>query len=351
MFETPLFLSYEPAEVLAEEPGEGFQSAQPDSLSAFLATRCANASKPWLSVVMPIHHGEPWLGATFDSIVEGDARGIEIIFIDSSADDLSVEIAEKYRDRLDIIIHRRADLKPWTDKTNYGVATARADHVVMLHQDDIWLPNRIEQLRQWIDAAPAASVQFAPTAIIDHAGRTMGIWRCPLDAGPVGRDTLLRRLLVQCFVSVPAPVFRRDAFIATGGMESALWYTADWDLWLKLATAGSAIYRSEVTTGFRVHGQSLTITGSRVSEDFEAQLRRVLDRHTTNDQPRSRLADASVRINVGLAEAAAGSGWALLRVLRTMAALGPVSLIRYFRYSRLLERSLPRLRAGLIGAR
>jgi len=346
-----LFRSYEPAEDQAEEPWESLRRTQLGSLPAFLARRSTDASKPWLSVVMPVHHGERWLDATFQSIVGGDARDIEVIFIDSSADCLSVEIAEKYQDRLHIIIHRRADLKPWTDKTNYGVATARADHIVMLHQDDIWLPNRIEQLRQWIDAAPAASVQFAPTAIIDHAGRTMGIWRCPLEAGPVVRDTLLSRLLVQCFVSVPAPVFRRDAFIASGGMESALWYTADWDLWLKLATAGSAIYRSEVTTGFRVHGQSLTITGSRVSEDFEAQLQRVLDRHTTNDHPRSRLADASVRINVDLAEAASGSGWALLRVLRTMAALGPVSLVRYLRYSRLLERSLPRLRAGLIGAR
>jgi hypothetical protein len=175
----------------------------------------------------------------------------------------------------------------------------------------------------------------------------LGTWRCPLSDGPVARETLMERLLVKCFASVPAPVFRRDAFLAAGGMDIYLWYTADWDLWLKLARQGSAIYRPEVTTGYRVHPASLTMTGSREHGDIDAQLRIILARHGAQTSTSSRLSEASVRIDVALARAARGHLSGLLRAAATMISLGPVSLVRYLRYSRLIERSLPRLRAGL----
>lgn len=353
MFDSPLFLlrdCHQPDD-LFDDACEALDPIARQKLVQPFSEAPQSVAMPWLTVVMPIHHGEHWLEATFDSILASDTSGIEFLFIDSSPNNLSQEIAERYLDRLDIVISCRPDLKQWTDKTNHGVAMARAEHVVMLHQDDVWLPNRGAMLRDWIATAPNASVQFAPTAIINSSGRRLGTWRCPLDEGSLVRDVLLERLLVQCFVSVPAPVFRRDAFLSSGGMRSNLWYTADWDLWLKLASVGPTIYRRAVTTGFRVHSQSLTIMGSRERGDFEKQLQEVLDRHTTVDAPPSRLAKASVQINVELAKAAAGSGLALCKAIGVLIALGPVSLARYLRYSRLFERCLPRIRAGLAYAR
>jgi hypothetical protein len=340
---------FEASGLLLDDNDIGFDPMaffQPPSVSSHRSDG-ARTRAPWLTVVMPIHNGEKWIEATLKSVLACDTDGIELLFIDSSDTPLSREIAERYRSQAAIRIIERPDLKGWTEKTNHGVAIARADHVVMLHQDDVWLPNRVTELKRWIATAPDAAVQFAPTAIIDDRGNRLGTWRCPLDDGPVARPTLVDRLLVQCFVSVPAPMFRRDAFLAAGGMDCALWYTADWDLWLKLATAGNAFYRQEVTTGFRVHPQSLTMTGSRTRGDFERQLRTVFERHASSGRASSRICEASIRINVALASAAAGSARALLEATTTLLSLGPVSLMRYLRYSRLLERALPRVRAGL----
>ena len=52
---------------------------------------------------------------------------------------------------------------------------------------------------------------------------------------------VLERLLVQNFIAVPSPVWRRDAWLACGGLDLDLWYTADWDIWLKLARHGPAV--------------------------------------------------------------------------------------------------------------
>ena len=49
---------------------------------------------------------------------------------------------------------------------------------------------------------------------------------------------VVERLLVQNFISMPAPLFSREAAIRVGGLDEDLWYTADWDFWLKLAAVG-----------------------------------------------------------------------------------------------------------------
>src|SRR5262249_34449297 len=144
------------------------------------------------------------------------------------------------------------------------------------------------------------------------------------------------------------------AFLSVGGMDQSLWYTADWDIYLKLAAAGPVTYDDSVLACFRVHGLSQTITGSRSEADFRAQHMRVLDRHIANLPPARRAsvrraALASVAVNTALAGANNGYPTGLLVAARALIGLGPIGLWRYFRDSRLVERVLPRLKARIAG--
>jgi len=314
------------------------------------------ATDPYLSVIMPVHEGQDWIDATLQSLAAEPMDGVEIIAIDSSPGDATAAIIRGYFDRLPIRIIERRDLDRWQTKTNFGVEQARADHVCMLHQDDVWLPGRIAAVRRWIGSSPSAALHLAPTMIIDRNGRGLGRWSCPLPAErPLESAFVLERLLVQNFISVLAPVFRRDTWLAAGGVDPDLWYTADWDLWLKLVEVGPVIYHRDVTTGFRVHGSSLTVTGSRNPEDFRSQMQTVLDRHVGKISAESRRrvapsAKASIAINVSLATAAAGSRKDLMSAAWQIAALGPVGIMNFLRDTRLKDRVLPRLRARLSGA-
>jgi hypothetical protein len=138
-------------------------------------------------------------------------------------------------------------------------------------------------------------------------------------------------------------------------MDEALWYTPDWDVWVKLAAAGAVIYHDEVTTAFRVHGSSLTVTGARDTSDFRSQMQIVIDRHLDRLPARARrrvkpAAEASICVNVSLAAASAGSVMALWRPLAAILSLGPVGVRRYLRDSRLRDRVVPRIRAKLAGS-
>jgi len=313
-------------------------------------------TKPFLTLIVPVHCGEKWVGATLDSIAAESAEDLEVIVVDGSPDEASAEIVRGYADKIPLELVRRPDLDNLRTKVNFAVERARASHVCLICQDDLWLPGRLDSVRRWIAGAPDAALHAAPVQIVDQDARPLGLLRCPLPTDiATPKELLAERLLVQNFICAPAVVFRRDHWIAAGGLEVDLWYSGDWDLWFKLSDLGAVHYHPEVTAAFRIHGGSLTVTGSRDLADFERQMRIVLDRHLPRiapelSEPVTRAANASIKINVALAAASDGSLAALGRALLQLVKLGPRGLHRYLRDSRLFERSFPRLRARLAGA-
>jgi hypothetical protein len=332
---------------------DGGPSTTVETSSAMSVSHIASA--PWLTVIMPSYCGEQWINASLSSLVAEAAEGVEVLVIDSSPTSATRDIAQSYSNRLRLRVLERCDLLSWQAKSNFGVEIAKSSHISWLGVDDLWFPGRAAAVRAWIEAAPDVSLHLAPSAIIDKGGRKLGVWRCPLPANGELRSALVtERLLVQNFIAAPAPVFRRDAWLGCGGLDENLWYTADWDVWLKLAAYGSVYYHDRVTVGFRIHSGSLTVTGSRDTAVFTKQMRIVLDRHLAKLGGHSngieRAARASITVNAALASASLGDMNGLLRAASEVVRLGPAGIRRYLRDSRIVDRVVPRLRAKLTGA-
>lgn len=310
---------------------------------------------PWLSAVVPVHDGARYLGATLAAAAAQDCTGVEFLLYDSGDDDgASRAIASRFADRLTLRYTATPDCKPWTAKTNRGVAEAEAGYVAMLHQDDLWLPGHVAALRSAIAAAPAAVMSIGPSRFIGPDGRDLGPWRLPVAPGLHAGADLAASLIVQNTVAIPSPVICRDAYLAVGGLDDALWYTADWDLYLKLAATGTVHVREAATTAFRVHGSSLTMTGSRDLTAFRAQQEVVTARHlatvsTGIRRRQGRLAQAAIGMNCALAASAGRQFGPLLPAFAQMLALGPAGCVRLLRQTRLVDRLVPRLRLSLSG--
>jgi glycosyltransferase involved in cell wall biosynthesis len=309
---------------------------------------------PWLTVIIPSHEGQRWIATSLMSVAAQASDGIHVLIIDSSPTSASRDIAQSFSDRLCIRVLERRDLISWQAKSNFGVEVAESTHISWLGVDDAWLPGRASATKSWIDAAPQAPLHFAPSMIIDESGRKLGLWKCPLPAeSALTPSFVTARLLVQNFVAAPAPVFRKDAWLGCGGLDENLWYSADWDIWLKLAACAPTYYHSEVTIGFRIHAGSLTVTGSRNSSDFTNQMTTILDRHLpllrTDVRSVESIARASIVVNAALASASSGNFGGLLGAAIRVVSLGPRCFFRYLRYSRIVERVAPRLRAKFSG--
>ncbi|BDV32742.1 glycosyltransferase [Methylocystis iwaonis] len=304
---------------------------------------------------MPTYQGQRWIDAALRSVAAEPADGIEILVLDSSPNSETLDIVRRYDSLLNLRVMKRDEASMWHAQTNIGAERAEAEHLCWLHQDDLWLPGRIEAIRKWIEKAPNAALHLAPSVIVDADGRTLGLWRCPLEKdAEIDSSEIVQRLIVQNFVSAPAPVFRKDAWLFCGGLDEALWYTADWDMWLKLAALGPVHYHSEATTAFRVHNSSLTVTGAGKIEEFSQQMQIVFDRHLPTlaeiDNCAEAAGRASIRVNAALAAASGGDFSLLAPAVAAVLGLGPLGVARYLRDSRIYDRMAPRLRAKFAGA-
>ena len=300
---------------------------------------------------MPVHNGADFLTATLTSLLQEPMDGVEILLLDSSPDDSCEAIVKQFERRLPILYHVRRDVMPWPEKTNVGVDMARAPFVAMLHQDDLWLAGRVEAARRAIDAMGDAAMHVSSAVLIDEHGKRIGCWSPPLQAGLHAGANIIERLLVQNFIAIPTPLIRRSAWLEVGGMDPDLWYTADWDLYLKLARAWPVMVSADAVTAFRLHSKSLTMTGTRNAASLREQLEVVLARYGRHMGRRtSRHAWASIKINCALAAAASGDGRGIIHVVMALTSLRPWEMPRFLKETRLVERLLPRARLWLAGS-
>jgi glycosyltransferase involved in cell wall biosynthesis len=304
---------------------------------------------------MPIFNGEGTLVRTLDSVL-GQQAGVEIIAVDQASSDSSRKILESYQDRLNITIIDAPQSGNWMHNTNTGLSAAKTSLCTMLHQDDVWMPGRVAALKRLSDRHPDAALWVHGAWFIDKKDRNVGRFGPPFGRIDklVSEGDAISTLLVQNTLALPAVMFRRDAVLNSGGLDEALWYTADWDLWLRLARMGPLAWLPDRLSGFRLHGSSLTLKGSRNLDDFRNQMTVVLNRHVSA-LPEARsaqirpLAEASISMNVALASAyhhqpADWSG-TLLRVLK----LGPTGALSLVRDTQILQRVMSRMKTGIKG--
>jgi GT2 family glycosyltransferase len=309
-------------------------------------------SEPWLSVIMPTYNGAAYLERALESIASQGEDGVEVIALDDGSSDETPTILERYRQRLSLRIEARQRVGNWVANSNHGLRLARAPHACFLHQDDLWLPGRLRRLRPLLEQGGSPLV-LHPSRFVNDRGRFVGLWRCPLSAGLHPSAAVTERLLVQNFIAIPAPIFSRQAALEVGGLDEALWYTADWDFWLKLAGRGPTRYVPQPLTAFRVHGGSQTMQGTSRAAEMRRQLDVVLQRHLPawqQGQPQGPeigpAAELSVEVNHALASAVAGRRPDWRRLAGQVLRLGWSGCHRFLRDSRIVERVQARLLAA-----
>ena len=149
-----------------------------------------------------------------------------------------------------------------------------------------------------------------------------------------------------------APLFEREAALRGGGLDETLWYTADWDFWLRLAAKGTTVYHPEVLAAFRVHPLSQTARGVARDGEMRQQIENALAKHLPaweaahpGRKDVSQAAHMSLEVNHALAGCAHGRVPNLLSLTRHGLAVGRAGWYRFLRDSRIVERVAARLKA------
>lgn len=313
---------------------------------------------PWLTVIIPTYNGEKYLTATFDSILAQSESDIEYIVVDDGSTDATLEIIKAYQQKIPLTLLQRQRQGNWVANTNHALSLAAGEYVCFLHQDDRWHPGRLKTIKKLVEQNPQIGLFLHDSDFINDKGQRLGKWSCPLPPHPtiVTPQMLIERLLIQNFISIPAPIFKRKTALNVGGLDETLWYTADWDLWLKIAKEGTTLYLPETLSDFRVHLHSQTIARSSYLHEFKKQLEDVLQKHfsvwNAPQKTKERVYKAaifSIEVNTALAGTIHHQPINFFKLLASFLRLGPLQWQCYLVNSRIWERSTARIKAQLAG--
>lgn len=309
---------------------------------------------PLLSILLPVYNGEAYLRAALDSLT--GQRGLdqlEIIALDDGSTDQSPAILRQYASRLPLTIPPIARTGNWVANTNRGLQMARGRYVCFLHQDDLWLEGRMAWILDTLERETETPILFSSANFIAPNQLAVGRWTAPF-AGQHERRLepmdWFCPLMVQNYIAIPAPVFRRELALALPPMDEQLPYAADWKWWLSLARRHPALYRPQPTVGFRVHPESQTVSLTGDPDAYRLQLQSVLDEFAPSlpDTPAGCRWLATAQLGVVANAMMAASfhrqplPWSLF--FQSLRRAGVRGTLLYLRASRLFERLGARIR-------
>lgn len=314
--------------------------------------------KPHLSVIMPTYNGEEYLEAALDSILAqgpSNIKHIEILVVDDGSTDQTLTIIESYKSKLPIRLVSSRRIGNWLAGTNEGLQAASGEFVTILHQDDGWADKRLKIVFQLMNEFKHIDIFVHNTTYVDNYGRRLCAWKCPFGESiqEINPGVFFKKLIVQDFISIDAPVFKRSLVDEIGLFDENFWYTADWDYWLKLFSSRRSLFINQELVFFRIHADAQTIKGSKKQDDFKLQLRQIFNRHASRLNPnnpsdlrRIKAGIFSNTVNMALATSLHNKSFKpILKIIRLGVKLSPTTFAVYLRYSRIHERVFARIRA------
>jgi glycosyltransferase involved in cell wall biosynthesis len=192
--------------------------------------------------VIPSFNQRDYLEEAIRSVLEQDVD-IELIVLDGGSTDGSVEVIERYAD--DLAYWRSAPDGGQAAAIQEGFARATGDVLGWLNSDDLLAPGGVRKVLEALRDHPEASWAVAHASTVDARSRHL-LHRPTI---PVRRADLYN---LHVYLPQEGTFFRREAYVAVGGVDPSLRYAMDYDLWLKLAQFCPPLYVDAHAGIFRV---------------------------------------------------------------------------------------------------
>src|SRR5512136_332728 len=208
------------------------------------------SSLPTVSIITPSFNQAHFIEETIRSVLAQDYPNLEYIIVDGGSTDGSVEIIQKYAGHLAWWVSEKD--RGHADALNKGFAHASGDVLAWLNSDDTYFPRAVAEAAGYLVDHPEVGMVYGDANLIDDAGQTIGKF--------AARQTDYRRML-RGSVHIPQATtfFRADIWRQVGPLDLSLFFSFDYDLWVKIAKVSKVLYIPKRWAKFRIHDDGKTI--------------------------------------------------------------------------------------------
>jgi len=206
--------------------------------------------KPLVTIVTPSFNQANYLERTINSVLNQDYPNIEYIIMDGGSTDGSVEIIQKYSQKLSYWQSEK-DLGQ-TDAINKGFSRANGQIFAWLNSDDTYEPRAISEAVNYLLDYPDVGMVYGDANFINAEDEIIGKFNA--------KQTNYEKLRTG-FVHIPqqASFWRAELWHQVAPLDTSIYFAMDYDLWLRLSKISKIVYIQKLWANFRLHGDAKSI--------------------------------------------------------------------------------------------
>ena len=266
--------------VLQQTP-DGRNLVWPFAPSDYVVPETMPGGKPWprITIVTPSYNQGAFIEETILSVLRQCYPNLEYIIIDGGSTDETLAIVKEYEHMLAYFVSEQD--RGQSHAINKGFAKATGEIIGWLNSDDQLEPGTLAAVAMAFERSGADMVAGICSLYRDSHPTRQHLTSCP--DGPLPLDDLLD--LEGCwlkgrFFYQPEVFLTRDIFRRAGDkVEESLYFSMDYELWLRLASEGARIkvvgkslVRYRQHEGQKTHGEIYIPELTEVRDAFAAKL-------------------------------------------------------------------------------
>ena len=206
-------------------------------------------NQPFVTIITPSFNQAPWLEATIQSVLAQTQPDFEYIIIDGGSTDGSLEIIQKYADKLSFW-----QSKPdggQTNAINIGYKKAKGKLIAYLNADDLLEPTAVETVIRTFEVNNEMAVYYGRCKTIDSDGNLVKEGEgAQVNFHGLTKDGMLPNIFQ------PACFFNKKYLDPVQFVNSDYKFAFDYDLILSLAAKKSFLFLNRDIASYRVHKDS-----------------------------------------------------------------------------------------------
>jgi glycosyltransferase involved in cell wall biosynthesis len=231
---------------------------------------------PLVSIGIPTYNGAKYLRESVESVLGQTCGDFELVLIDDASSDETWAIAQAYA-RMDprVLAIRNSKTLGLVANFNQCIELTKGRYVCVWHQDDV-MPQNIEKKVALLEANPQVGFVHSNILMIDDYGQILGEhWEPDSTRDYIcsGREFFLRMIEPgKNYVCCPSVLARRECYERLGNFRSELYFTCDWELWMRFSLYYDVGCLGAPLVHFRRHRGSESFRIEGTISDIEQEL-------------------------------------------------------------------------------
>jgi glycosyltransferase involved in cell wall biosynthesis len=220
----------------------------------------AATEKPLISICIPTYQRADLLVCAIESCLKQTYQNIEVVISDDSPDNCSEKAILKWIESNEVRYCRNSPALKQAGNVNRLFNLARGKYLILLHDDDLLLPDAVQDMYQCFQEYPDIDACFGKQQVIDMKGTILDQETQELNQDYYRGDNYAGSQ-ISAMKSALVSQFPNDAYLVRAELAKSIGYrdspevshACDYDFGLRLAASANRFYfLNQFTAAYRV---------------------------------------------------------------------------------------------------